>query len=97
MLHSAGGQLTVDYTSSSPCATHVAHPPVAQVKMGTLRGFLGPFTSSCAFLLFLMYPNITKQLLSVFLCRPVGDLAYLVADFRETCYGGGHVLTALGR
>jgi CRP-like cAMP-binding protein len=47
---------------------------------------------SCVFLIFLVYPFLTRMIFSMLKCPQIGDRSYLVADLQEECFGSesGH-------
>ena len=47
-------------------------------------------------LLYMIYPTICQQTLSVLSCRQVGDWQYLSADLEEPCWRDRHLAYALG-
>jgi surface protein len=42
---------------------------------------------SCVFLIFLVYPFLTRMIFSMLKCPQIGDRSYLVADLQEECVG----------
>ena len=42
-------------------------------------------------MIFLIYPMLTKLLLSMLKCQPIGDGRYLFADVEEPCFEGRHL------
>ena len=44
---------------------------------------------------FFMYPGLGVRIFSVFKCRTVEERSYLMADFSQPCYEGGHLAMAV--
>lgn len=50
-----------------------------------LRRKLGLYKRAVFWCFFLVFPAVTRQLLSFFHCKEVGGVSYLVADFSQEC------------
>jgi hypothetical protein len=46
------------------------------------------FTKALLFTLFLVYPGVSSRVLSIYLCKEVNTVPYLVHDFTLHCYTG---------